>query len=457
MMPITGRDMEEHRILACALYLDLKPSIEKVMRPRSRAAGTRLIDFSARRIHHRGKGMQIFELAESGFLDDPAPHLARLRAAGPLVRVRLPIFGTCWMTTTDAATRAMLKDARGFVRDPAPVTGRSLQRRFWWLPRAVRPLIGGLFTTDGDTHARLRGAVDAAFARTRIGDLRPDLEALADRLLDDLPDHGTLDITARYCRPLPFEAICLLLGLPAEDVAWIEARVSPVSAMESAPGAAWAFARMGRVMDYFGHRIDEVRAGTGRPGLLSTLTHEQAAHGLSDSELRSLFVVLFLAGHETTVHLLNHAIVALGRDPALRRRLVDSPGSAAPLIEELLRWSSLVMVSTVHVAARDMTFEGVRLRRGEQVCAGLLAANYDDARHAAPESLTPDRRPNAHLAFGFGPHVCLGMQMARVEAEVALTRLIARYPALSVTDPLPGWRRRVGLRVRRNLVVRLDG
>ncbi len=399
--------------------------------------------------------MQTFELTDPGVLDDPAPVLARLRAAGPVVRVRLPILGRCWMTTTDAAARAMLKAGDAFVRDPAPVTGRGLDRRFWWMPRAVKPLLGGLLVTDGETHARQRRVVDAAFARTRIGDLRPDLAALADRLLDRLPPSGPVDITARYCRPLPFEAICLLLGLPETDRQWLDARVSPVSAMESALGAIWALGRLGGVMAYFDDRIAEARAGRGRPGLLTDIVQEEAAQALTETELRTLFVTLFLAGHETTVHLLNHAVLALARDADLRRRLIEQPEATPALVEELMRWSSLIMVTTMHVATRDMEFEGVALKRGEQVCAGILAANYDTARHADPGRLIPDRRPNAHLAFGFGPHVCLGMQLARAEAEIALTRLVERFPEFTLDGPPPRWRKRVGLRVRRPLTINL--
>ena len=400
--------------------------------------------------------MTAFRMMTPAFLDAPGPALARLRAEAPVVRVRLPVVGDTWMTTTDAAARAMLKDETRFVRDPYPVTGRPLSSRFWWMPRAVKPLFGGLLSSDGEKHRRLRRVVDAAFARTTVEGLRPDLARMADALIDRLPETGPVDVSAGLCHPLPFQAICLLLGLPEEDEAWLHARVSPLSAMENLPKAAYAMYRLGGVMAYFQNRIEMARRG-GHPGLLGALAAEDTARDLSDLDLQTLFMTLFLAGHETTVHLLNHAIIAIAGDDALRARLLDPGADVKPLVDEMLRWHSLIMVSALHVVAEDTEFEGVALKRGDQIMAGLLAANRDPARHGAPDTLLPDRRPNAHLGFGFGPHVCLGMQLGRAEAEIVLTRLFRRHPRLVLDGPPPGWRRRVGLRVRRNVVVRLEG
>ena len=401
--------------------------------------------------------MTPFKMMTPAFLEDPAPHLARLRESGPVVRVRLPVVGETWMTTTDAATRAMLKDDTRFVRDPYPVTGRSLAARFWWMPSSVKPLFGGLLSSDGAKHRRLRRVVDAAFARTTIDSLCPELTCMADGLIDRLPTTGgPVDISAGFCLPLPFRAICLLLGLPDQDAPWLHARVAPLSAMENLPKAAYAMYRLGGVMAYFQDRIDLARR-EGHPGLIGALAAEDTARDLSDQDLQTLFMTLFLAGHETTVHLLNHSIVAIAGDAALRARVTDPGTDIRPLVDEMLRWHSLIMVSTLHVVAEPCAFEGVRLARGDQIMAGLLAANFDPARHADPDMFQPGRRPNAHMGFGFGPHVCLGMQLGRAEAEIALTRLFRRHPQLTLAGPPPGWRRRVGLRVRRNVMVRLDG
>jgi cytochrome P450 PksS len=124
-----------------------------------------------------------WNLTSPDFLADPAPLLARMRAAGPLVETRVPLVGRTWVTTTDAAARALLKDPR-FVRDPKAATGRSMRRTLWFLPRFLGPMLDSLILKDGEDHRRLRGLVDRAFARTAIDDLVPELERMADGALD---------------------------------------------------------------------------------------------------------------------------------------------------------------------------------------------------------------------------------------------------------------------------------
>ncbi len=138
-----------------------------------------------------------WNLTSSTFLAEPQPLLAQMRAAGHLVETRVPLIGRTWVTTTDAAARALLKDTR-FVRDPRSATGRTMRQTLWFLPRFLSPMLDSLIIKDGEDHRRLRSLVDRAFARRAIDDLVPDLAQMADGLLDSLNPARPVDLKATY-------------------------------------------------------------------------------------------------------------------------------------------------------------------------------------------------------------------------------------------------------------------
>lgn len=395
-----------------------------------------------------------WNLTSPAFLADPGPTLARMRAAGPLAEVRVPLVGRCWLTTTDAAARALHKDPR-FLRDPRAPTGRTMRQVLWFLPRSLSPLLSNLLLTDGEDHRRLRGLVDRAFARAAIDDLAPDIARMADGLLDRLDPSRVTDLKAAYARPLPLLAICALLGIPDADRERVSRWIGPLSD----PGLvtiARALPGLCRALHYFREDLGTVRR-TGRPGLVGELLRAEDEGGrLSEEEVLSMVVLLFLAGHETTVHLIADALGSLLSDPALREEALSDPARLPLAVEEFLRFHSPVMMTKMHFAREDLVFEGVPLRKGARVSAFLLAANHDPARVEAPGELRPRRRPNAHLAFGFGPHACLGMQLARAETRVAVARFLDRFPRAALAEP-PAYARRFGIRGYRRLMVRPEG
>jgi cytochrome P450 PksS len=394
-----------------------------------------------------------WNLTSSTFLADPRPQLERMRAAGPLVETRVPLIGRTWVTTTDAAARALLKDPR-FARDPKASTGRTMRQTMWFLPRFLSPMLDSLILRDGEEHRRLRGLVDRAFARTTIDDLVPDFERMADGLLDRLKPADPLDLKVAYARPLPLLAICSLLGVPDEDRERVTRWIAPLSDPSLGPTALLrALPGLWRVLRHFRSNLQVVRH-TDRPGLIRELVRaEDEGARLSEEEVLSMVVLLFLAGHETTVHLVTDAIASLLGDPGLRDEVLGDPARLPLAVEEFLRFHSPVMMTKMHYAREDLVFEGVPLRRGSRVSAFLLAANHDPARVESPEELRPHRRPNAHLAFGFGPHVCLGMQLARAETRVAIAQFFKRFPDAALAEP-PVYARRFGIRGYRELVVK---
>lgn len=388
----------------------------------------------------------IYSLTDPEFLNDPAVQLAQMRAEGPLVRVKLPFVGQIWMTTTDATARRLLKSPDLFRRDPEPITGKTLAHKFWWMPGAVKPLLNTMIMMDDPAHRRQRRLVELAFARNAVEDLRPQIEAMADGLLDALPSSGPVDIVAGYTRKLPFLAICALLGVPKAQHESLARKIAPFSAVANMFKAFIAMFGLKGVHRDFQAMFAEARARAPGPGLISALIHaKQEDDSLSEDEILSVTMLLFMAGHETTVHLINSALVTLAGDDALRAHFMANPEARALMIEEFMRFCSPVMMTKPMFAAEDTDMFGAMVKKGDMIAAGLIGANHDPTRVDAPHAFHPTRRPNAHLGFGHGPHVCLGMQLARIEAAVALDRLFARYPDFVLAGP-PGWLKRPGIR-----------
>ena len=396
----------------------------------------------------------LHDLTDPDFLADPAPGLARMRAEGPLIETKVPLIGKIHMTTTDAAARALLKDPR-FRRDPLSITGKTMAQRLWFLPPFMKPLMNSMILKDGSEHRRLRTLVELAFARATVDDLVPELERIADGILDNLDPSHPVDLVKAFARPLPMAGISAVLGVPEAERPRIERWMMPLSKPNLA-SIVLAMPGLWKVMRYF--RAD-IRAGrSAQTGLLQELVAAEVNGArLSEDELLSLIVLLFMAGHETTVHMIADSAWSLIERPELRENL-DDPAKLKIMVEELFRFHSPVIATKMMTASEDLEFQGVPVAKGAQVSAFLLAANHDPARWDDPGTPHPGRLPNPHVEFGFGPHVCLGMQLARAEVRVALERLFTRFPNIRLADPSepPAYGRRFGIRSIPKLMVRLD-
>ena len=385
-----------------------------------------------------------FDITSRAFLEDPGPILQQMRRDGPIVAIRIPLIGRIWVTTTDAAARHVLKSPELFVRDSAVADGRTLAQRFWWLPPFMKPLLQNMLATDGEAHKRLRGLVETAFARTSITDLRPRIEVISNELLDQLAAGQTLDIQKHFARPLPLQTICEMMGITQAERDQIAHWITPISG----PTSGWTMLRalpgLWRIMRHFEKDFERVRE-TPRQGLISDLVHADiGGDKLSREELLAMVVTLFIAGHETTVHLISNGIHGLLQDRDAMKAMTGDKAQVSLLIEEFMRHSSPVMMTKPHFVTKDTDYEGIRLKKGDQIAALLIGANHDPDRFEAPEKFIPARRPNPHLGFGHGPHVCLGMQLARAEAEVALTTLFDRFPNMTLVAS-PTRSRRTGI------------
>jgi cytochrome P450 len=231
-----------------------------------------------------------------------------------------------------------------------------------------------------------------------------------------------------------------------------------MSELKNAFGLFTMIGSIGKITAYVRGQIEECRRNP-RPGLISELIRaEEDGDQLDENELLSMVLLLLVAGFETTTHLISDSLLALERHPDQKAWLFADPAARMErAVEELARYNSPVQSTKPMFVAKDTMFFGQQLRRGEIAMALVAAANADPAEFDRPDQLHLDRFPNPHLVFSSGIHFCLGMQLARVEAQVALSRLYARYPRLEIVAPdKPQWIARFGIRGLKALPVRLN-
>jgi cytochrome P450 len=326
------------------------------------------------------------------------------------------------------------------------------------MPVSLRLLTDNMLLKDEPDHRRLRKLVDQAFQRRRVRDMRGEIEQIADSLLDCFAGRDKVDLANAYSRRLPLEVICTLLGLPDQDRDIFQIWARSATSIRNSFGVFRAFLSMGGTIGYVRRQIEECRRHP-REGLISELVQaEEDGDKLSENELVSMVFLLLFAGFETTTHLISDSIIALEQNTVEKAYLLADPANRMErAVEELARYTSPVQSTKPRYASRNCEFFGQKLKRGDIIMALLASANYDPAVFDQPDRLKLDRFPNPHLVFSSGIHFCLGMQLARVEAQAAIGRLYARYPNLALAAPDDiEWIERFGLRGVRALPVRLD-
>jgi cytochrome P450 len=400
-----------------------------------------------------------FDIVSPAFHSDPFPTLDRMRAEGPLVRIRVPILGRMWFAVTYDACAALLKESESFARDPANAGGRAQARILRVLPRTIGLLALNMIGKDGPEHRRLRGLVDQAFQRRTIEAMKPMIRDIADRLLDKLNGKTQVDLMSEFCRDLPLSVICATLGLPEHHHDRFKKWLGGLTDTADIFAVIRAIPGVIRTVRYL-RRASRPGGGVLPDGLIAALRDAEAdGKKLSEDELVSMIFLLFGAGQETTTHLIAGGLFALFSHEDQLRRLQRDPRLMPTCVEECLRHVSPVQMTKPRFATRDMPWMGNQLRRGQMVAALLAAANCDPAKFEdEPHRFDIGRHPNPHLSFGTGMHFCLGFQLARAEAAVAFERVFARFPEmrLSVEPRTVEWRRRPGIRALKELPVRLS-
>jgi cytochrome P450 len=386
-------------------------------------------------------------IVSAQFKADPFPLLATLRASEPVYRTTLPDKTPVWLLTRYADVNALLKDERFPKNRRTALTPEQL-RKLPWVPPMFRPLERNMLDLDEPDHTRLRALVHKAFTPRLVERMRERVQALADELLESVATRGEMDLIADYALPLPMTIITEILGVPTADRhkfhKWSKAVVSlssPNPTVRVIP-SVWMFIRYLR-------RFFKVRRRDPRDDLASALIRaEEAGDKLGEDELLAMVFLLLIAGHETTVNLIGSGVLALLEHQPQLDKLRGEPALMQAAVEELLRYTSPVFMTTERYAREDVTLHGVTIPRGEMTLGVIGSANRDETAFEHPDTLDLTREPNRHLSFGQGIHFCLGAPLARMEAQIAVGTLLRRMPGLRLKVSPDSLRWRPGMILR---------
>lgn len=393
--------------------------------------------------------------------DDPWTYFGNLRAQGDVTRIKIPFLGKTWAATTYETVSEVFKDTERFVRDPKNAGRRTYANIQWIMPRVFNSLVHNMLGADGQRHRRLRSIVDKAFAMRNIEGMSDRIEKLADEQLElaaiPAAHDGRFDLLEHFARPFPLTVICELLGLPLEDRPKFRAWFEPMSTVSSAFGIFKITGGLKKAIKYLRDQFDIVRKNP-REGLMSQLVHlEHEGESLNEKELLSMVFLLLVAGHETTVHLISNAVYTLLQHPQAKSELLADWSKSEAAIEEVLRFASPLQMGKPRYVADDTEFHGQQLKRGEMITPMIACANYDPARFDDPLTFDISRERIYHMSFGSGPHVCLGMKLARVETHHALKSLFELWPNMKPEFDLdhPDWSRRLGTRGFNSMILKV--
>ena len=400
-----------------------------------------------------------FRPSDPAFLADPFPKYREMRDADPMH----------WSPALKAWVLTRYEDVKRVCLDTAGMSSDRLRPFFATLPGPeaqrmadlIRVLTLWMVFRDPPEHTRLRRLASRVFHVRSVNALRPNIESLTDWLLGRIGERSEFDLIAEFAGPLPQLVIMDMLGVPRGEMARLKhlsdemalfigsARATPDKYDRAETGTR-------EMAALFRDLIRERRAAP-RPDLLSELVHlEDQGDRLSEDELVAMCVLLLFAGHETTTHHLANGLAALLRFPAEAEKLRRNPALAPAAVEELLRYDGPIGAQ-VRIAQEPQEFHGRTVKPGERVFLMMNAANRDERAYPEPDQVDLARHGVPHLTFGFGAHICLGFPLARLEGQIALPAILARWPHIEPAGEPPGWMDSMVLRGMTAFPVRVRG
>ncbi|MFG3595426.1 cytochrome P450 [Bradyrhizobium sp. RDI18] len=375
------------------------------------------------------------------FIRNPYPHYERMRTTDPVHLTPLGMY----VASRHAEVSLVMRDKR-FGKDYVERTVRRYGPKIMDEP-VFRSMSHWMLQQDPPDHTRLRGLVVKAFTARRVEDMRPRIQQVVDETLDRIIPQGQMDLIEDFAFRLPVTIICDMLGIPEDhrEAFYTGSRDGgrlldpvPLSPEEIKQGnSSNALAAM-----YFQQLFDLRRKSPGDDLITQLVQAEEDGSKLTNEELTANIILLFGAGHETTVNLIGNGLLALHRNPDQLALLKARPELITNAIEEFLRYDSSVQL-TGRVALEDIDdLGGKRIPKGESVLCLLGSANHDPAVYPDNPERLDITRPNVKpLSFGGGIHFCLGAQLARIEAEIAISTLLRRLPDLRLDDAVNAeWR-----------------
>jgi cytochrome P450 len=359
---------------------------------------------------------------------DPPPALREMHESGPISRIRLWDGTEPWLVTGYAEQRSLLVDPRvsaDTLNPSYPHQSEALKAR--------RETGRTFISMDDPEHARLRRMVTAPFAIKRVEAMRPVIQKIVDDLIDEMiAGPKPVDLVQAFALPLPSKVICDLLGVPYGDHDFFQSR-SRLLINRNTPVDEVMVAQK-EVIDYLEELVGRRRTEPGDDLLSKLATEQLESGGLSQRELATMGFLLLVAGHETTANMIALGTLALLEHPEQFAVLRDAedPKVVARAVEEMLRYLNIVHSGRRRVALEDIEVGGVTVKAGEGMVLANDMGNRDEGAFTDPDRLDVTRDARHHIAFGFGPHQCLGQPLARVELQVVYGTLYRRLPTLKL-------------------------
>lgn len=367
---------------------------------------------------------------------NPADYFARLREGGD---VQWSDAHRGWVILSHEEVEAGFRDHANLSADRSATFRRAAHGHSRGFEMAAELLTGWMNFRDPPAHTRLREPVKSAFTPRQVSSLETEVQSIVDSVLDSFAGRDVVDLTEELARPIPALVIAAILGVDpggrarfqewSDDLGRMVFSMSPSSAPDEPIARATT-----EFVDFFSGLVERER---GEPsGSLLTAIVSSPISDLTHMELVGACTLLLFAGHETTTMLLNNSLAILLERPELREWLRARPEAYPAAIEEFMRCVGPAR-TMVRKVARAHERGGQQFVPGQNAFLSIASANHDPAIFAAPELLDLERDPNPHLGFGWGLHFCLGANLARLEARVALQTLLERYPRLTLTEPAP--------------------
>ena len=390
------------------------------------------------------------------FLDNPYPTLERFREESP---VWWSSKNEYWLVSRYADTQSILRDLN-YEKQIQRWRSNSLHRRLLNKIQPFKSLLNATSTwmlnLNPPDHTRVRSLLNKAFTPAMVQKLKPEIEATAESMLDEVEKHGSMELMHEFAFPLPISVIGQMLGVPMTDRAKLKHCSNNLVGVVGGQRQLMKLARAGKAIAelraYLAPLIEERRKNP-QDDLMSVMVQsEESNKRLSPDEIANNCVLLLVAGHETTVNLIGNAVLCLLQHPEQMELLRSQPDLIEPAIKEVLRFESPVQLAP-RLAGKDLELNGKSLKKGEMLFLLLGSANRDKDQFENADVFDITRTKNRNMSFGEGIHYCIGASLAEVEAQIAVTAVLRRFPKLRLKSDQVQFKKPFGLRGPQDLNV----
>jgi cytochrome P450 len=390
-------------------------------------------------------------------LQNPYPTYARLLEEGPIHYIDVGGKWAVWSIFSHAECSSIAKDSRFSAKRAKQMLFSLPIRRQAEFSDLARMLSLWLIFMDAPEHTRLRKLMNKGFSPAVVEALRPQIEALVDQMLEPLEPGSEVELMGLFANPMPVRIILELLGIPQTlrdtFVSWSRAiavfRGNPNRTVEEAHAAQDALVNL---TEFFRKTVTERRRNKGNDLISLLIDIEEEGEVLTEEELHAQCIALLFAGHETTRNLIGNGIYTLLQHPEETAELRENPEIIRSAVEELLRYESPVQF-TARVLKEKTEICGQSIPKGWTVLCMLGAANRDPKQFQDPHQLNLKRLNNQHLAFSAGTHFCIGAPLARLEGQIAIRKIVQRFPKMRFAGQRPEWASTFGFRGLKRLPV----